>query len=178
MAQLFICLNIPLSKVDSVVFQKFSQQWCRSKAPDRSTISKYYLPRLYKERVERIRKAIGDSPIYLQVDEFQQRPLVSILIGALDGKKPRSYLIDVIRLEKAPDSSKIAQIIGETGVLQYCHTPKIRHSFIWIWNCAKVNGRFHFCLWALCTNLFSTNFCHRQRAVPNFWTGTQGHKVN
>lgn len=118
-AQLFAHLNVPIKRVNYSAFKDFSRRWCRLNPPDATTLRKYYLPGLYKERIEGIKRAIGDSSIYLQVDEtadFQQRPLVSILVGALNGLKPRSYLFSLIRLERSPDSTKIAQLIGDTLV--------------------------------------------------------------
>lgn len=54
--------------------------------PDPTTLRKYQLPVLYNMSVEKLRDYIGDSDIYVQIDEssdLKMRPMVSMLLGPL-----------------------------------------------------------------------------------------------
>lgn len=116
LTEMLVKCNIPFHKVSNRHFQNFIANECGKITPDESTLRKSYLKPLYEESLAELRIAIGASWIYLQVDESTDslnRPVVSIIVGKLDGTKPRSFLLDIKYLESAPNSAQICQAIND-----------------------------------------------------------------
>lgn len=117
LAEFFIGCNIPFSKLDSSICRQFIKKYIGTHAPDESTLRKNYLPKIYNTTIEKIREKIGDNWIYIQADEStdsRNRPVVSVLVGSLDGNKPISYLLDVVYLTGAANHIKMYQVINES----------------------------------------------------------------
>lgn len=116
-AKLFTALNVPFTRANNADWKAFTLKWCGKTSPEASTLRKNYLGEICKEKMDLIRATIGQNPIYLEVDEssdFQQRPLVSIMIGALDGRASKSFLFDLVRLDKAANGVQIIQLVSKS----------------------------------------------------------------
>lgn len=116
-AKFMVSCNIPWDKLNHPMCRSFIKKYTGHTAPDESTLRKNYLPQLYAETIENIRNSIRDNWIYLQVDESadsKNRPVVSILVGSLNGEKPISFLLDIVYLDGSTDSVKIYQTINES----------------------------------------------------------------
>lgn len=117
LVQFLTACNIPLSKVSPPGFAEFCDKWIKHKLPDRTTLTKFYLPKLCESIIVKIQSEIGDHHIYLQVDEstdYQQRPMVSVLVGVLNGRDQKSYLLNLVKLDGRVDHSAICHVINES----------------------------------------------------------------
>lgn len=112
-----VSANIPISKLNHPEMIALFKKYAGINLPDESTVRKFYVSKLYEATLLRIRAEIGNSPIYIQVDEStdaKNRPVLCILAGALNGKEPKSFLIDVIYLEASPDAQIILQSVADS----------------------------------------------------------------
>lgn len=117
LTKMLVRCNIPIHKVSNSHFQEFIANYCGKLTPDESTLRKKYLNPLYRELLSEMRAEIGSNSIYLQVDEStdsSERPVVSIIVGILNGSKPRSFLLDLVHLESSPDSTLICRAINDS----------------------------------------------------------------
>lgn len=110
---LFNALNIPYYRLNHPVWQQFCTEFCHKQSPEESTIRKYYVKSIFTEAIARIIRDVGDSSIYLQVDEstMHSRRIVAVLVGRLDGNIPRSWLFNMVELNEPPNHSNIQQIV-------------------------------------------------------------------
>lgn len=108
----FTQANIPLSKVNSKAFHEFCVKNCKLEPPERTTLQREYLKHEYEDIVAQIRAEIGDSDIYLQIDEstMHDRRIVSVLVGKLDGKPAKSRLLHQHELDNPPNRSNVTQV--------------------------------------------------------------------
>lgn len=116
LARTFLECNIPLYKLNYPSMKRFILGDCGKIAPDESVVRKLTGP-LAAESIRMVKDQIGEKFIYLQIDESSDqlcRPVVSVLVGALDGLPSKPFLIDVIYLEKCPNSMKVSQIITDS----------------------------------------------------------------
>lgn len=114
--KMLVKCNIPIYKVTNKHFKEFIANHCGKLTPDESTLRKNYLHILYQESLSEMRVEIGSNWIYLQVDEStdsSDRPVVSVIVGNLNGLKPRSFLLDLVYLNSSPNSSLICQAIND-----------------------------------------------------------------
>ncbi|XP_018496507.1 uncharacterized protein LOC108864783 [Galendromus occidentalis] len=82
--------NIALYKTQCSSFRKFLQKWTKQPVPHHSTLRKYYLKPTYDEVIRRIQDSIGDSKIWVSVDETTDAKgqfVVHTVVGSLDGSK-------------------------------------------------------------------------------------------
>lgn len=117
LTEVLVSMNVPWVKANNIVFKQFVQDYCKRTSPDESTMRKYYLEPLYKKHLNDLRNYIGvDSWIYLQIDEAKilERKIISILVGKLDGKQPKTYLLNLYQIEKSADNSLIQKAILES----------------------------------------------------------------
>ena len=64
--------------------------------PDESTLRKLYVPKIYNELICKIQQELCEEDIYLIIDEstdVEQRYILNILIGKLNGKRSKPYLV-------------------------------------------------------------------------------------
>lgn len=68
---------------------------------------------MYESYLKQLRDTIGDNQIYLRVDEAHLggRVIVSILVGVLDGCKPKSYCLMVAELNQSINSTSMQRTI-------------------------------------------------------------------
>ena len=112
-----VSANIPFKKLSNKVFKEFLFKYIKKPIPDKSTIRKNYLDVCYKTTIEKIRKEIGNSIIYVIVDEttdYCGRHVANCLVGNLLSEKPGiPYLISCNVLEKT-NSSSISRFINDS----------------------------------------------------------------
>ncbi|KAL3090508.1 hypothetical protein niasHT_026999 [Heterodera trifolii] len=116
LCEAFVAANIPFQKLESEKFKNFLEKYCKREIPHRSTLQKNYLSLTFDQTMERIKNVIGDSYVWISVDETTDkmgRAVANLLIGKLDGQKwHKPHLISVKCLEKV-DSAAIARFVNE-----------------------------------------------------------------
>lgn len=99
-----VAANIPWTKLENPVFRSFLEKYCNTKIPCESTLRKNYLGYTYEEVLSSIRSEVGDSSIWISVDETTDangRYIANMVIGKLESEKPtRPFLIASKPLEK------------------------------------------------------------------------------
>lgn len=110
--------NIPFHKLNNPNFKNFLKKYCTNQhIPDESTIRKNYLDIIYKNVIEEIRKDVGESNIWISVDETIDqcgRYIAHFICGKLDPKEPsRPNLLASKALEKV-DHSTIARFVNDS----------------------------------------------------------------
>lgn len=82
-----VAANIPFNAVENSQFKSFLEKYCHRSIPSESTLRKNYLDTLYENTLSRIREDIGDSYIWISVDETtdrQGRYMANLIVGKLD----------------------------------------------------------------------------------------------
>ncbi|KAB0804440.1 hypothetical protein PPYR_01410 [Photinus pyralis] len=64
-----IAANIPWYKLDNPQFRQFLEKCSSTNIPDRTTLSKLYLPKCYNQAISDIRADIGHYNVWICVDE-------------------------------------------------------------------------------------------------------------
>lgn len=114
LARFMSACNIPWYRANSKPFRSFFQHLGK-KVPDERTLRRQ-VPEIYREAIDSIRNDIGDSWIYLQIDESRiaDRGIVSVLVGRLDGHKPISHCINIVELDTNINNTHISQIVNDS----------------------------------------------------------------
>lgn len=112
----FVQEGIPLYKLEEGPLRKLFEKYCPIKLPSVSTLRRT-VSTLCEENLSEIRRDIGDSNIWLTVDEATDplgRYIANIVVGKLDENKEncKGHLIHVAQLEKT-NSSTIVQAVQE-----------------------------------------------------------------
>ena len=116
-----VASGIPIYKVNNPAFKSFLGKWTNQKIPDESTLRKNYLPMEYDSVINCIRTAVGEKNIWLSVDEttdVEGRMIGNVLVGCLDGKISRAYLIHCSEMERANHTS-IGKLVNEAMQILY-----------------------------------------------------------
>ncbi|OXA64048.1 CGG triplet repeat-binding protein 1 [Folsomia candida] len=120
MCQAFISAGIPWKKLQNPVLQNFLQTYTGRAIPDESTLRKNYLPQIYAEAIEEIRRDVGTNPIWLWVDETTDacgRYIANVLIGSLKKDEPsKSHLICSKQLEKTNNATVTKLVLDSLHV--------------------------------------------------------------
>ncbi|KAI1703573.1 hypothetical protein DdX_01128 [Ditylenchus destructor] len=77
--------NIPFYKVNNPSFNDFLSKYCNRSVPVESTLRKNYLKVCYEETMERIKQDIGESFVWVSVDETTDtlgRFVANLLVGS------------------------------------------------------------------------------------------------
>jgi hypothetical protein len=92
-----VAADTPWQKFQVPKFRSFFEKYCKSQVPDESTLRKNYLDACYQETIINIREEIGDSYIWVAVEETIDafgRFVANLIVGKLDPEAPsRSFLI-------------------------------------------------------------------------------------
>ncbi|XP_065214416.1 uncharacterized protein LOC135842640 [Planococcus citri] len=103
--QAFVAADIPIYKLNHPVLRECWEKYCGRKLPDQSTIRKNYLNETFEATMECIRQEIGDSNIWVSIDETTDsmgRYIANVIIGKLNGTESgRPLLLNVVQLQKA-----------------------------------------------------------------------------
>lgn len=96
--------DIPLWKLQNPEFKCFFDKYIKLKLPDESTLRKNYAPLCYEDVLLKIRKEIGDSSVWVSIDEttdVQGRYIACVIIGCLSSEKlTKPIVLTVENLEK------------------------------------------------------------------------------
>lgn len=120
--------DIPLHKLSNPVFKEFLEKYVSKKIPDESTLRKTYVPINYEKTLHTIREAIGQSNIWLSIDEStdtQGRYVAHVVVGKLEATgSSKSYLLSCEQLEKT-DATSIGQLF--ISALQLLWNGELHH---------------------------------------------------
>lgn len=110
LCEAFLAANIPFNKLSNVVFKQFLNNYTGMAVPDQSTIRKYYVQRVYDDKMEELRKKAEGQKIWVSLDEttdIDQRHVVCFAFGLLgvDGERCKSYLANVQILDRVNHST-------------------------------------------------------------------------
>ncbi|KAF0760196.1 DUF659 domain-containing protein [Aphis craccivora] len=104
-----VAANIPWKKLQNTEFRQFLEKYTNKHIPDESTLRKTYLGPCYQNVISQIRDEVGDSYIWISVDEttdINGRFIANLIIGVLHREKAtRSYLISCKELSKTNHST-------------------------------------------------------------------------
>ena len=105
LCELFLSNNIPLNKINNPSFKIFFRKYFNKEIPDESTLRKNYVDKVYLETISKIKEYIGESKIWISIDETTDscgRSVVNFIIGPLDPsfKKQKCFLLNVSEIEK------------------------------------------------------------------------------
>jgi len=116
---LCLCLvaaNIPWFKLQVPQFRDFLKKYTNQHIPDDSLLRKSYLEPCYNKTIENIKEKVGDSYIFLIVDETTDiigNYIAYLLIGALSSENScNPFLIACKKLEKI-NHSTISRFIND-----------------------------------------------------------------
>lgn len=116
MALAMIAANVPWYKLQVPQFKSFLEKYFKRNIPDESTLRKNYLNVCYIETLEKIRADIGDSYIWIGVDETTDAVgcyIANLIVGKLDSENPaKPYLIYCKPLEQT-NHSTVARFIND-----------------------------------------------------------------
>ncbi|XP_003738015.1 uncharacterized protein LOC100901520 [Galendromus occidentalis] len=108
----FVEANIPLYEVMHPSMRSFLEKYTKRTTPHHSTLRKTYLPKLYDQTVAKIRESVGDSNIWVSMDEttdVKGQFVVNTIVGVLDSSKASTaFLLDSQVVEKT-NHATIAQ---------------------------------------------------------------------
>ncbi|KAJ4447765.1 hypothetical protein ANN_09773 [Periplaneta americana] len=112
----FVAANIPWNAIENPVLRQFLQKYCKQNIPSESTLRKNYLDRIYNETLASIREDIGDSYIWVSVDETSDpmnRYIANMVVGKLSPNGPSiPHLVCVKELSKV-NSQAIAYFVNK-----------------------------------------------------------------
>ncbi len=97
--------DIPLFKLKHPSFVRFIEKYTKKKCPDESTVRKNYTGPIYQKTLQAMRDEIGESKIWVQIDETTDtvgRAVANVIVGTLDPNKTyKSFLLTSEVLPKA-----------------------------------------------------------------------------
>jgi len=97
-----VCANIPWNSLNNPQWKGFLEKHFNRPLPHESTIRKGYLDEIYKETIEEIKADIGDSFIWISVDETTDqtgRMMANLIIGKMSQTASSSHLISCKELD-------------------------------------------------------------------------------
>lgn len=118
LADLFISMNIPFHRLNNDKWREFIQDFCNKRSPEESTLRKNYVKPIYDRQLQKIRDLVANKWIYIQIDEahIQRRKVISVLVGALNGRPSRSFCLHIKIIEKSANHMAIQQAINEAFI--------------------------------------------------------------
>lgn len=112
-----VAANIPWFKLQNPVFRDFLQNYTKKHIPDESTLRKSFLHPCYVKTIEKIREKIGDSYIYVVVDEttdINGSYIANLLVGVLNEQNAsKPFLISCKKLDKT-NHSTISRFVNDS----------------------------------------------------------------
>jgi hypothetical protein len=115
MCRALVSADIPMHKLENPVFREFIEKYTLRKCPSRKILQDNYLDGIYEETLQKIRNEIGESKIWVSIDETTDtcgRYVANVIVGALnESKAEKSFLLTCEQLEKT-NSTTIAQLFS------------------------------------------------------------------
>lgn len=109
----FVGANIPLNTLSNPTFRGFMSSEMKRKIPHPTTFRRS-IPKLYHKKIEKIRKYFeGKDVFFVLTPDSQDRNVVNVMAGALDGTKPKIALVSV-QFASRVNNQVIRQIILHT----------------------------------------------------------------
>ncbi|XP_077525696.1 uncharacterized protein LOC144137628 [Haemaphysalis longicornis] len=122
LCEALVAANIPWTKIENPVLKQFLQKYCNHNVPSESTLWKNYLRPLYEQTLARMREELGDSCIWISVDEttdVKGRFVAHFLAGKLAAhEKTRAFLVCSKPLERTNGES-VAFFVNESLKVLY-----------------------------------------------------------
>jgi hypothetical protein len=115
----FIAADIPLNKLQHPVLREILEKYTKLPIPDESTVRKNYLPKVYLETINKIRKEIGEHAIWVTIDETTDstgRYVANVIVGTLNDDPSPSFLLTSECLEKT-NNTTIAKTFNDSMML-------------------------------------------------------------
>jgi hypothetical protein len=123
--------DIPLNKLAHPSFRQFIEKYTKRRCPVQSTLRKNYIYPIYNQKMQTIREEIGESKIWVQIDETTDsmgRAVANVVVGTLDPLKTyKSFLLTSEVLSKA-NSDTISQLF--MSALSLLWPSGIRYDFV------------------------------------------------
>jgi hypothetical protein len=69
LAGMLVSADIPAAKLDNPSVREFFSKYCKHELPSESTIRKNYIPKLYEEQMEEMRRELKNEYLWVAVDE-------------------------------------------------------------------------------------------------------------
>lgn len=113
----FLSANIPWAKLDCPSLKTFLKKYCHYNIPDRTTLSKNYLPKCYKKTIEDIRHDIGNSNVWICVDETTDvagRYIANLIVGKLSNDGPGVPHLLTCRVLEKTNNVTVARFVNES----------------------------------------------------------------
>jgi hypothetical protein len=112
--------DIPLFKLENEHFKKFVEKWTDYRVPDRRTLARTYMAKLYDEKLAQIRHELAACPIYVSVDETTDsmgRYVANVIVGALlPNEAGRSYVLTTSFLDQT-NHATISKAVNDAMIL-------------------------------------------------------------
>jgi len=129
-AKTFIEAGIPLGKLEHPAVKSFIMKWMKKNTPDRTNIARDYIEPIYDEKIEEIKKKIGDSAVNFQLDEMTDpcgRFVLNILVAPLNGSyQKRCYSIwDSLKKQTQDRAKRVHQSMYE--IMGWKHRSRSSH---------------------------------------------------
>lgn len=118
LAKCFLEANIPLHKISHPAVVNFVEKHTKYAAPSENTLRLKYLPILYAECIDRMKKIAANNFVWISIDETtdcEQRYVANFIFGVLgvEHERGRSYLFASTVLQSA-NQSTIAAFFDDT----------------------------------------------------------------
>lgn len=113
--KMMVACDIPLFKANHTEFKSFMAKYAQKKVPDQSTMRKHYLKEVYENVLKEIRSNIGDSSIFVSIDESTDkagRYVCNVVVGPLR-QGGRGYLLTSEVIPKV-NASEIAKLFDNS----------------------------------------------------------------
>jgi hypothetical protein len=110
-----LAADIPWYKIQVAKFRLFLEKYCKIKVPDESTLRKNDLDACYQETIFNIREEIGDSYIWVAVDETTDVLgcfVAKLIVGKLHPEAPCRLFQIFSKVLEQTNHSTVARFVN------------------------------------------------------------------
>jgi hypothetical protein len=111
-----VAADTPWYKFQVPKFLSFFEKYCKKQVPDESTLRKNYLHACYQETIVNIREEIGESYIWVAVDETTDvlgRFVANLILGKLDPEALSKSFFILSKVPEHTDHSTVARFVND-----------------------------------------------------------------
>ncbi|XP_076056430.1 uncharacterized protein LOC143034359 [Oratosquilla oratoria] len=110
LCNMFVSADIPLHKLNNPIVKKFLAKHSGNVIPDQTTMRKYYLSEIYREKISALRRKVSTHKIWVSVDETtdaEQRYIACFVFGILgeEAERDKCYLANIAILSSVNHAS-------------------------------------------------------------------------
>lgn len=110
LCNMFVSADIPLHKLNNPIVKKFLAKHSGNVIPDQTTMRKYYLSEIYREKISALRRKVSTHKIWVSVDEttdVEQRYIACFVFGILgeESERDKCYLANIAILSSVNHAS-------------------------------------------------------------------------